>query len=62
MMKCPFRVITTERRLPSDLSLKETVQEFADCCYGKCAAAYVVEYNGIPKVEGCKRLMNQNSL
>lgn len=59
-MKCPFRVITTEHTsLNGD---KETIQEFTECCGEECAAAYVVEYNGISKVEECKRLMNPDCL
>lgn len=53
-MKCPFRIKTVKG---NRLDKEETIQEFEECYETECAAAYIVEYNGIPKVEGCKRLM-----
>lgn len=54
MKKCPFRIKTVQIK---HIIGEETTQEFEECYGTRCAAAYIVEYNGVPKVEGCLRLM-----
>lgn len=52
-MKCPFRIKTMQRKC---IDQEETTQEFEECYGTCCAAAYIVEYNGVPKIEECRRL------
>lgn len=57
-MKCPFRIKTVKTiTKKSQVDKEEIIQEFEDCYGASCAAAYIVEYNGVPKAEGCKRVM-----
>lgn len=53
-MKCPFRIKTVKIKC---IDQEETTQEFEECYDTCCAAAYIVEYNGVTKAEGCLRCM-----